>query len=46
MDGIQKTIYERLLEIAMKVKDGAYGKDDEVDVTSLDNDLADAICDV
>lgn len=39
MDGIQMTVWERLREIETKVKEGAYGKDDDFDADALSEDL-------
>ena len=39
MDGIQMTVWERLMEVATKVKEGAYGEDDDFDADALSEDL-------
>lgn len=45
MEGLQQTVYERLMEIATAVRDGAYGKGDDINMEAvhedLENDLAD-----
>ena len=46
MDGIQKTVYLRLQELAQKVKDGAYGKDDDFDLNAYEVDVEDITADM
>ena len=46
MDGMQKTAYERLVEMAGKVKDGAYGTDDDLAVDTLYDDLDELLDDM
>jgi len=46
MDGIQKTVYERLQELAQKVKDGYYGKDDDFDLETYESDVTDITADM
>jgi hypothetical protein len=41
MDGMQKTAYEAVMEVACKILDGAYGKGDDIDVEALEQDLDD-----
>lgn len=41
MDGIQKTLYEDLADILVKVSDGFYGKDNDFDIILFENDLDD-----
>ncbi len=41
MDGEQKTVCERLRELAQKVEDGFYGTDDEGDGFDVDTVIAD-----
>lgn len=46
MDGMQLTIYERLKEIQAKVRDGAFGVDDDLDVESFREELDDLTADM
>ncbi len=46
MDGEQKTVVERLEEIVLSVKEGKYGKDDDLDVEALRKDLEEALDDM
>ena len=46
MDGIQKTVYLRLQELAQKVKDGAYGKDDDFELEEFERDASDITADM
>ncbi len=39
MEGKQKTVYEAIMEMASKVLDGMYGKDDDFDVEAWRDDL-------
>jgi len=39
MIGIQKTLVERLWEIAKAVEQGKYGKDDDIDAEAFREDL-------
>ena len=41
MNGKQKTAYEAVIEVAQKILDGAYGKDDDIDIDALRDDLDD-----
>lgn len=44
--GEQKTICERLKEIEAKVRDGAYGEADNVDLDAFREDLQDITADM
>lgn len=46
MNGMQKTAYEAVMEVACKILDGAYGKDDDLDVEALEEDLDNATADL
>ena len=39
MESIQRKIYEALMEMVMKVRDGFYGSDSSFDVEAWDEDL-------
>ncbi len=43
MDGIQKTAFEQLRRLMLKVEGGAYGKDDEFDTDSFRNEFEDIV---
>ena len=43
MKGNQKKAYDSLNEVNAKLKDGFYGRDDDVDLAILAEDLDDAI---
>lgn len=45
MSGLQETVYERLMEIAAKVRDGAYGTGDAIDMDEVHVDLEDDLAD-
>ncbi len=45
-DGMQKTVCERLKEMEQKVKDGAYGVCDELDVDAVREDIEDITADM
>ena len=44
--GLQQTAYERLMEIAVSIREGKYGWGDDFDASSLENDLNDATADI
>lgn len=46
MNGMQKTAYEAVMEVAGKIRDGAYGDDDDIDVEALEEDLDDATANI
>ena len=46
MNGQQKTAYEAVMEVAQKIRDGAYGKGDVLDVEALEEDLDNATADL
>ena len=39
MEGIQKTIHEALVDLAQKVRDGFYGRDDDFDAEAFCDDI-------
>lgn len=39
MNGIQQTLFERLKELELCLRDGCYGENDEVDVEAFRDDL-------
>ena len=43
---MQKTAYEAVMEVASKILDDAYGKDDDIDVDALEQDLNDVTADL
>lgn len=43
MEGIQKSVYEFLLELEQKVKNGFYGKDDDFEVWKIESEIEDFI---
>ena len=45
MKGLQLTVWERLMKVANKVRDGAYGTGDAIDVNEVSNDLEDNLAD-
>jgi len=46
MGGLQKTLAEGLREILDKVESGAYGKDDDINVEAVEEDIEDVMWDV
>ncbi len=43
MNGTQETIYNALIELAQSVKDGKYGRGDDIDTGALDADISDML---
>lgn len=41
MEGVQKSMYEFLLELEQKVKDGAYGTGDDFQTWAIEEDIED-----
>ncbi len=41
MTGIQRTLYEALMDLARSVQDGKFGQDDDVDAEAFDEDIQD-----
>ena len=39
MNGMQKTAYDRIAELLAAIEGGKYGRDDDLDVEGLANDL-------
>lgn len=46
MTGMQKTAYEAVKEVAANILSGKYGKDDDIDIDALEDDLEDATADL
>ena len=40
MNGVQKTVAEALADLSRKVEEGAYGRDDDFDVSAFAEDMA------
>ena len=46
VSGMQETVCERLKEMERKVREGAYGLEDELDVDAVRDDLEDITADM
>lgn len=41
MEGLQKMVYEQIMDIVSKILDGFYGEGDDFDLLALEDDVED-----